>query len=157
MLEHHPGDARELSRDEALALLADEHARGHVHTAWFKEALGERFYVICNCCACCCAGIEMLRRHRVPFLAPSGYVARLDRDTCTGCGLCAACCAFAAIQVEAGQPRVDSQTCMGCGVCVDGCPARALTLVREPQRGMPLDVGALTEARGPLPSLISSR
>jgi ferredoxin len=138
MLDHHPREARELGRAEALALLAAEHARGHVHTAWFKEALGERFYVICNCCACCCAGIEMMRRHGVPFLASSGYVARLDADRCRDCGRCATVCAFAALGPDEGRPQIDPETCMGCGVCVDTCPAGALSLALEPRRGTPL-------------------
>ena len=45
-LKHHPGKSRRLSRDEALALLKAEHERGHLHSAWFKDAMGDRFYAI---------------------------------------------------------------------------------------------------------------
>jgi NAD-dependent dihydropyrimidine dehydrogenase PreA subunit len=142
MLEHHPQQARELGRAEALELLEAEHARGHVHTAWFKEALGERFYVLCNCCACCCAGIQMMKQYNVPFLAPSGYVARLEPSRCRGCGRCLEVCAFGALRLEARTLRVDAQVCMGCGVCADRCPAGALTLELEPRRGQPLCIDA---------------
>ncbi|MGD1158598.1 MAG: 4Fe-4S binding protein [Terriglobia bacterium] len=33
--------------------------------------------------------------------------------------------------------------CMGCGVCVDQCPTGALSLARDEQKGIPLDVRQL--------------
>ncbi len=69
--------------------------------------------------------------HRWPFSA--GTAAVIDQDRCTGCGLCAGYCRFAAIQESAGDtaPRyeVDPISCEGCGVCVDTCPEKAVTLV----------------------------
>jgi hypothetical protein len=38
---------------EALDLLRAEHERGHLHSAWFKDVMLNRFYAICNCCKCC--------------------------------------------------------------------------------------------------------
>lgn len=145
MLEHHPEDALELTRDEALALLAAEHARGHVHTAWFKEALADRFYVICNCCSCCCAGIEVMKRTGVSFLASSGLVASLDPALCSGCGRCVHTCPFDAIDMVQNQAQVTAAACMGCGVCVDQCPNQALSLHRCPERSEPLEIDDLAQ------------
>ncbi|MFC2004981.1 hypothetical protein ACFLUY_02010 [Chloroflexota bacterium] len=43
ILEHRPDSSRRLSQAEAIALLREEHERGHMHTAWFKDACIDRF------------------------------------------------------------------------------------------------------------------
>jgi ferredoxin len=37
---------------------------------------------------------------------------------------------------------------MGCGVCVNVCPQQALSLVRDPARGEPLEIHRLMEEYG---------
>jgi len=87
VLAHNPKDSRRLTQQEALELLREEHLRGHVHSAWFKDAMMHRFDCICNCrqccCQCCCGGIETMRLHGVAIFASSGYVARLDPSVCS--------------------------------------------------------------------------
>jgi len=142
VLEHHPHNSRRLTQAEALDLLRAEHERGHVHTAWFKDALLNRFYSICNCCKCCCGGIEQMLRYGSPALASSGYVAQVDATLCTACGTCVEACPFEATSLN-GASAVDWARCMGCGVCVGQCPSQALTLVRDERKGIPLDVRVL--------------
>lgn len=142
--EHHPRRSRQIGVEEALEILQAEHERGHVHHAFFKDAMLGRFYAICNCCACCCGAIRA-HRHGTPMLASSGYVARPDATRCSGCGLCAGACPFAALSLQSGTAVVDPAACMGCGVCVSRCARGALTLVRDPARGEPLELQALIE------------
>jgi Pyruvate/2-oxoacid:ferredoxin oxidoreductase delta subunit len=142
ILEHHPRDSTRLSTAEAVALLRAEHERGHLHAAYFKDAMQGRFYAICNCCSCCCGGIEMMVQHGSPMLAASGYVAQVDEDACAGCGTCELRCPFGAIHVD-GWAAVDWQKCMGCGICESQCTVHGITLVRDERRGIPLDVRAL--------------
>ena len=40
LLEHNPQSTRRLTQAEAVELLRAEHQRGHVHSAWFKDAMG---------------------------------------------------------------------------------------------------------------------
>lgn len=143
ILEHHPKTSRRLTQAEALELLHAEHERGHLHSAWFKDACLDRFYSICNCCRCCCGGIQAMTRLGMPMLSSSGYVARVDEAACAACGTCAEACPFEAIQVN-GRAVVNWERCMGCEVCVGQCPNKALSLVRDERKGLPLDVRLLS-------------
>jgi len=142
ILEHHPAKSRRLTSAEAVAMLRDEHARGHIHTAYFKDAMLNRFYAICNCCKCCCGGIESMVKHGVPMLASSGYVAQVDEAQCAACGDCVAACPFDALSLD-GFAHVNWDKCMGCGVCEGQCQVGGITLVRDERKGVPLDVRAL--------------
>jgi TPP-dependent indolepyruvate ferredoxin oxidoreductase alpha subunit len=144
IVEHHSETSRRLTTVEALDILRAEHERGHVHTAYFKDACLDRFYAICNCCECCCAGIEAMIRYEMPVMASSGYVARVNETLCTGCGTCEGACAFEAVQVD-GTASVIWEACMGCGVCVAQCPHEARSLVRDETKGLPLDVRLLVQ------------
>ncbi len=141
VLKHHADHAHAITSDEALEILAQEAERGHVHHAFFKEALWGRFYAICNCCSCCCGAISA-QRHGTPMLISSGFVAAHDPDLCIACGICAELCAFGAIDL-ARDPVVDSALCMGCGVCASHCEAGAMTLQRDLTKAEPLSLQAL--------------
>jgi ferredoxin len=142
VVEHHPDSARRLTQAEALELLEAEHKRGHLHSAWFKDACLDRFYSICNCCKCCCGGIEAMLKHGAPSMVSSGYVAKIDEKSCTACGTCEDACAFKAITMN-GNATVNWEKCMGCGVCQGQCPSEAISLVRDERKGIPLDVRLL--------------
>jgi Pyruvate/2-oxoacid:ferredoxin oxidoreductase delta subunit len=140
--EHHPSRSRSISQQEAAEILRAEQERGHVHHAFFKDAMLGRFYAICNCCSCCCGAMNA-HRNGTPMLASSGYVAQVDADLCAACSLCADYCQFGAISVDNGHAVVDLAACMGCGVCVAQCPQEAFALVRDPAKGEPLEIQKL--------------
>ncbi|MEW6444327.1 MAG: 4Fe-4S binding protein [bacterium] len=54
--------------------------------------------------------------------------AAVDRDLCTGCGLCAELCTEGAIRIEDDRPVVDRERCRGCNLCVLKCPQEAMEL-----------------------------
>ena len=140
--DHHPTQSRRISQDEAVEILRAEHQRGHVHHAFFKDAMLGRFYAICNCCSCCCGAMQA-NRNGTPMLASSGFVVRQTAETCVGCGLCVDACPFDALTLEDGQVRIDEAACMGCGVCVSRCAHGVLALVRDPEKGEPLILSEL--------------
>ena len=72
--------------EEAVAILQAEQERGHVHHAFFKDAMLQRFYAICNYCSCCCGAMQA-QRNGTPMLASSGYVSRVDEDACIALSL----------------------------------------------------------------------
>jgi Pyruvate/2-oxoacid:ferredoxin oxidoreductase delta subunit len=139
VLEHQPNRSRRVTQHEALDLLRSEHERGHVHTAYFKDVCDNRFYAICNCCPCCCGGLEAMKKHDVPMVASSGYVAEVDEMSCIACHDCEAACPFDAITIYA-KSTVNWEKCMGCGVCEVFCEMDAVTLLADERKGIPLDV-----------------
>lgn len=144
VLEHNPKSSRKLTQTEALELLQSEHERGHLHSAWFKDACLDRFFGICNCCKCCCVGIEAMVTYDVPMMTSSGYMAQLDCDFCTACGTCIDVCPFNALYENETSVAVNWELCMGCGICVEKCPNEAISLVRDKNKGVPLDVRLLS-------------
>lgn len=144
VMEYHPEHARWITPDEAVDILQAEDERGHVHHAFFKDAMLGRFYAICNCCACCCGAIQA-HKNGTPMLASSGYLAQVDNDLCINCEACLAFCQFGALIPGDEYMKVDETACMGCGVCVPHCPQEALALVRSPEKGIPLEIHHLME------------
>jgi len=142
---------RKVSQQEAVEILQNCHEKGLVHSAFFKKDMGRRFYVICNCCSCCCGGIKTMNLlgGAMPVMTSSGYVAEVS-DECSGCGACAEnTCHFQAISMNETEAKatIDFDKCMGCGVCVDVCPSGAISLRREPSKGEPLDIEELKKQK----------
>jgi ferredoxin len=139
IIEHHPLRSRRITREEGIDILLAEHARGHVHHAFFKDAMLNRFYAICNCCNCCCGAIQA-HENGTPMIASSGYVCRVDAALCLGCESCVESCQFGALSLVDGVAVVNEGACMGCSVCTSKCLQEALSLVREPSKGEPLEI-----------------
>lgn len=139
VIEHHPHRARWITPEEAVEILESEHSRGHVHHAFFKDAMFGRFYAICNCCSCCC-GARQAMRNGTPMLASSGYMSHVAVDLCIGCASCTEACPFGALMLDGEVVEVDQALCMGCGVCVSVCNEGALSLVRNYKAGEPLEI-----------------
>jgi ferredoxin len=148
-----PFRSRRITPEEAVRILQEEDERGHVHTAWFKRAMLDRFYAICNCCSCCCLGMKFMARYQVKMLLPSGYRSIVG-EGCSGCGVCARYCQFDAMELvpvpgsSTGRKRcrVVRERCFGCGICESKCRQGAISLVRDPEKGVPLDIEALAHA-----------
>lgn len=141
-LEHHPTQSRAINRKEAIAILEAEEARGHVHHAFFKQAVLQRFYAICNCCSCCCGAMQA-HQSGTPMLASSGYTASVREDQCIGCGTCEPYCQFGAIEIFEGCNRINLELCMGCGICVSHCDQNAVELVLTLSKGLPLEMSKI--------------
>ena len=152
VVDHKVNGARRISREEGLQILDDTRDRGWVHTAWFKDAMAGRFYAICNCCSCCCIPMRAMNRtgHEAKYVSHSGYVAELDRDSCSGCGGCDDICPFGAMSDPTsdggGYVSIDRDKCFGCGVCANLCSNGAVFMVEAPDKGLPMDVERLASA-----------
>lgn len=143
---------RKCSQEEAVEIMRRSHDAGAVQMAFWKKELNRNFYSICNCCACCCLGILVHNQTKgsIPCVQSSGYLAEVDTDRCSGCGICEDFCQFSAIAVDEERETaiVDARECMGCEICKTKCPEDAVSLVRNPHVTLdPVDLWAIKEQR----------
>ena len=146
-----PLRSRRITAEEALYILKEEDKRGHVHTAWFKTAMLDRFYAICNCCKCCCMGIENMRKYKMKMVLPSGYLA-VTKEDCIGCGECSKNCQFEAIEMitkpDNGKKQIAkiiTEKCYGCGICESKCKNENISLILDASKGIPLNIENLAQ------------
>ncbi len=147
-----------VTRDEALEILRQAHEAGFIHNAFFKDALGDRLFAICNCCSCCCGVMNIQKDFNEIYaemlqppgmLLPSGFSPVVDPSLCDLCGACVDACPFKARAVLDEKLHIDPHKCFGCGVCETTCPQKAIILCEDKNKGIPLDVGALAEQPEP--------
>lgn len=51
----------------------------------------------------------------------------LDRDKCTGCGMCIEVCPHAVFEINQRKAAIiDRDACMECGACALNCPVQAI-------------------------------
>lgn len=151
ILQHHATKARRITSEEAEEIIEQEHKRGHVHHAFFKDAMLDRFYAICNCCKCCCGAMQVFRGG-TPMLSSSGYLCKIDLESCVGCGRCVKICQFEAIiQTEDKTITIDPEKCMGCGACISACKPEALSLERDQSQAPPLEIHKLMAQAAKMP------
>lgn len=126
-----PAWGRIITREEAHAVLDLAECEGLVHCTYNSQ--GDPMFV-CNCCRCCCGILRGVSEFAAPnALVRSNYVARVDAERCTSCGLCTdERCPVAAITEGNGARAVDDTRCIGCGACAVACKAEAIRLVPRP-------------------------
>ncbi len=61
----------------------------------------------------------------------------IDKDKCTGCGICINTCPVGAISMKQGKAEVDMEECIRCGKCHDVCPQEA---VKHDKEKIPIEV-----------------
>jgi Fe-S-cluster-containing hydrogenase component 2 len=127
------GYAREIDTEEAYRVLERAEEAGLVHTS---NNSADRGNLICNCCPCCCTVLRGRTQLDIPnAFATSAYVAEVNPEACTACGVCAdERCPMDAIEVAGDFAVVTPEKCIGCGVCVSTCSAEALKLVERTDR-----------------------
>jgi ferredoxin len=118
---------REVSRDEALAVLRQNQADGLV----LQPANAQQPEFVCACCGCCCGMLSMHKALPRPLdFWTTNYHAVVSAAACTGCGICVQRCQVSAITL-CGTPhkaQINNQRCIGCGLCVPTCPTHAVQL-----------------------------
>ncbi len=124
------GLGRAVSVKEALEILETGRKAGLV----LQPGNAQKPANICMCCGCCCQILKNMKALEKPAQAVhSNYVAQVDADQCTVCGVCAERCHMDAITVEAESAHINPDRCIGCGVCVPECPEDAIGYQPKPE------------------------
>jgi ferredoxin len=128
------GFARAVSKEEALDIMRQTEEAGLVHKAFHNGSnINKEENSICNCCKDCCDTFTLWRHGAVPMINSTNYLSIIDRDACTGCGICVERCPVDAISLDSDGLAVRVEAyCIGCGICARFCPAGAISL----QEGM---------------------
>ena len=128
------GFARAVSKEEALNIMRQTEEAGLVHKAFHNGSnINKEENSICNCCKDCCDTFTLWRHGAVPMINSTNYLSIIDRDACTGCGICVERCPVDAISLDSDGLAVRVEAyCIGCGICARFCPAGAISL----QEGM---------------------
>ncbi|MGD0210993.1 MAG: 4Fe-4S binding protein [Desulfomonilia bacterium] len=127
---------RQIGADEALAIIEKADRAGLVHAGVNTQHLSN----LCNCCPCCCAsmkGITQKGMDKHGFLNAL-FMAVIDPDLCTGCGICVDRCPIEAMSVD-DYATTDMRKCLGCGLCSTTCPVDAITMHLRQDREEPFD------------------
>lgn len=85
------GRGREISREEAIAILKRAEDNGLMHNIPNIEEIGESA-AICNCCACSCFGLRVGMLYGARDVIRSNFVAKVDEEKCVACGQCVETC-----------------------------------------------------------------
>lgn len=122
------GIARRVSLEEATEVLKLANEHGLVHLTIYNPE--QHVYALCSCCECCCHDIEFMKKlGRPDLVAHADYVAAVDGNLCTDCGVCADRCIFGAQIMQDGKHVFRQKRCYGCGLCVTTCPTGAVRMV----------------------------
>ncbi len=93
---------------------------------------------ICMCCGCCCQMLINVKSMEKPALyACSSFYAAVDKEECTGCGVCEERCPMDAITMDDDLADVDTDRCIGCGVCAASCEFESIALKEKEERWVP--------------------
>ncbi|NWF93285.1 MAG: 4Fe-4S binding protein [Syntrophaceae bacterium] len=129
------GFARRASVEELLDTLRKAENLGLVHIG---DNVLDQTTFICNCCGCCCGFLQGITEHHLKHaVSTTHFIARPDREECTGCGECESRCQIKAIRMEGDYPMVDEEFCLGCGVCAHFCPADAMKMEEREKKVIP--------------------
>ena len=121
---------RDLSPEEAKSLLRELHQEGLVPAFYACMRSKGWAYVLCSCEKEICFPF---RAHQAAggVLSRGLYTVALDKEMCTGCGICVERCHFGANFLANPTAEVDLAKCYGCGVCVSTCSGGARTMVER--------------------------
>jgi len=91
-----------------------------------EEAIQEaRRCLSCGPCKSCKGCVVLEFQSEIPDI-------EVNKDLCSGCGVCVAVCPFDATRLEKSDEKlvaiIDDLKCKRCGLCVTACPSGAITI-----------------------------
>jgi NADPH-dependent glutamate synthase beta subunit-like oxidoreductase/ferredoxin len=91
------GRAREISREEAFAIIRKAEENGLMHS--IPNIDEGKTHAICNCCACGCYSMRNAIMFNSPDMVRSNYISQVESEKCVACGQCVENCPTNALQL----------------------------------------------------------
>ncbi|MFX0140592.1 MAG: 4Fe-4S binding protein [Candidatus Hodarchaeota archaeon] len=121
---------KKVSKKEIIELLEECDKRGLVHQLiYFPNP--QFYYLICNCCPCCCVVLNKFLKNGSPQMIKSDFIAKTDLNKCINCGTCEIWCHFGGRLIIKEKLQFNPVRCFGCGICVSKCPNDAISLIQK--------------------------
>lgn len=92
------GRGRQITREEAFAILKRAEANGLMHEIPNTDGPGHT-HAICNCCGCGCLSMRTATMFKNVDMIRSNYRAVVDREKCVACGRCVENCPVNALKL----------------------------------------------------------
>jgi len=128
--------AKPISKEEAKIILREAEELGLVHKIFNSDLnYGRTIDGICSCCKCCCGVFRYYHNGTWPYQTITSYIAKVDSDLCSGCGVCVEKCPMENITLQNNIATLDNK-CIGCGVCAHNCQEDAIELFRTGPRNV---------------------
>ena len=121
---------KEVSKEEIYKLLDESDKRGLIHQLIYFPS-PQFYYIICNCCPCCCVVMNKFLKNGSPQMIKSDFIATTNYDICINCGECETWCYFGARKIKSNTLNFNSSKCFGCGICISKCPKNAIVLTKK--------------------------
>ncbi len=119
---------KKVTKKEIEDLLEECDKRGLVHQLiYFPNP--QFYYIICNCCPCCCVVLNRFLKYGSPQMIKSDFITITDSKKCINCGTCETWCHFGARIIINDKIQFDPVRCFGCGICISKCPNEAISLI----------------------------
>ncbi len=118
---------KKVSREEVVNLLEKCDQEGLVHQLIYYPN-PNFYYIVCNCCPCCCVILSKFLRNGSPQMVKSDFVTETNPQLCVNCGKCVEWCYFGARTYSDHHLEFKQSFCFGCGICVEKCAQKAITL-----------------------------
>jgi Pyruvate/2-oxoacid:ferredoxin oxidoreductase delta subunit len=121
---------KKVSKEKIVQLLEDSDKRGLIHQILYFPS-PQFYYVICNCCPCCCVVMNKFLKYGSPQMVKSDFIAETDNLKCVNCEKCVEWCYFGARELKEGKLTFNSTNCFGCGICISKCDKDAIILKKK--------------------------
>lgn len=92
------GHGREITKEEAYAILRRAEENGLIHETSNIDGVGE-VGGICNCCECSCLSLRAARLYQSTDMIKSNFHAQVDAQKCVACGQCVENCQMNALKL----------------------------------------------------------
>ncbi|MBN1330128.1 MAG: 4Fe-4S binding protein [Candidatus Heimdallarchaeota archaeon] len=128
------GFGREITKEEAIENLKQNEEEGLI----FRPGNTQEMDFVCSCCYCCCGAVADMKKMPNPAdYVTNNYVAHVNDELCTGCGICVDRCQLDAITIENDVSTINPKRCIGCGNCILKCPEKAIALKSKEKQKIP--------------------